>query len=485
MRFKNINPIIICSIVVMAFASSVLAGNLYISADYACYKYSNDVTQSYVEFYYSLLRNQYSFLPDSTGYHAIVNMFIQISSDSGVVTDSNSWKVGFHTKSLVEAKQANYLINDIITAQLAPGSYLLTLRLTDSLSNSSGESQMKLIVPVFSGSKLGISQVQFAFSLAEPDSSLFVKAGKKIIPNTRRVFSHDDNIAYIYAEVYNLDSTQANVALNMRIYDGNDNLYKEIPTSSKQVAGRLAVILNGFNIAAFKSGLYKLRLTAFSGGDSASSEKYFEITPGKLEWEIAREKETLADFPEAINMTNNTEAKRFRGEILYIATRDELKQYDELTIDGKNNFAKMFWKRRDADPTTQVNEFKIEHYRRLKYVNEAFSNFRDTNTEPNGWRTDLGRVYIVYGPPSDEENYQSSITELPWKRWNYDQVEGGASFIFIDEDGYGNYRLVHSTAKGEPKDYNWEARLSPTSTSQNMDNSSEKSPTEDRINGPR
>jgi GWxTD domain-containing protein len=473
-------------IVVLAFVSLARGNNLYISTDYASFKYSNDVSQSYVEIYYSLLRNQYSFMPDSAGYHAVVDMYIQMTSDSGIIVDSSSWKVGFHAKSLVEAKQANFLTNDVITAQLTPGTYLLTMRAADLPSGSSGETQCKLVVPAFSEKGLGISQLQFAYNLVNPDSSLFVKAGKKIIPNTRKVFSHDDNLAYIYAEAYNLDTTRRDFGIGLRLYDGNGNLYKDIPVERQEVNDKSASILNGFNISAVKSGMYKLTLSVYSGSDSVSTDKYFEITPGKLEWEMAREKETLADFPEAINITSNLEAKRFRNEISYIATRDELKQYDELAIDGKNNFSRTFWQRRDPDPTTQVNEFKIEHFKRVKYANEAFSSFRDTNSEPNGWRTDMGRVYIVYGPPSDEENYQSSLTEMPWRRWNYDKLEGGATFIFIDEDGYGSYRLVHSTAQGEPKDYNWESRLSPTSTSQDINNNqTEKSATEDRINGPR
>ncbi|MCD6162945.1 MAG: GWxTD domain-containing protein [candidate division Zixibacteria bacterium] len=212
--------------------------------------------------------------------------------------------------------------------------------------------------------------------------------------------------------------------------------------------------------------MYKLSVGIHSGGNSVIREKYFEITPGKLEWEIAKEKQELADFPEADKITSDDEAKNFKNQILYIASRDELKQYDKLPLAGKNGFAKAFWKRRDPTPETVINEFKIEHYKRFRYANEAYSSFKEAeDSNKNGWRSDRGRVYIVYGAPSDKENNPSSLEAKPWTQWNYDNVEGGVYFIFIDETGYGNYRLVHSTAQGEPKDYYWENRLMPSSLS--------------------
>ena len=436
--------------------------NLFISADYSCFKYSDSTEYVFTEIYYSFLRNQFSFLPDTTGYYALADINVELKSETGDFIDSKSWQAALHASSLTEANQSNYLINDIFTGSLIPGNYDLTIMVSDVNSNTSGKRKIKMVVPAYSQDQLEISTIELAYNVTEADGGPFDKAGKKIIPNTRNVFSHDDTIVYFYAELYNLDRSMENYTLDIRIYDSNNNLYKNIPIATRPILEKPAIILNGINISAFRVGLYNLQVNAYSGDDSTFTSKIFEVSPGKLEWEIAREKRELADFPEADKITNEEEAKNFRNQILYICTRDELKQYDELSIEGKNNFAKAFWARRDTNPSTLINEYKIEHYQRFRYANEAFSTFKSKDGQGNGWKTDMGRVYITYGPPSDEENYPSSLEEKPWIRWNYNELEGGVYFIFIDETGYGNYRLVHSTAKREPKDYNWENRLKPS-----------------------
>lgn len=438
--------------------------NLYIAADYSCYKYSDDETQAHVEITYSLQRNQFRFQPDSSGFNARLKMSAFIRDSTGNLVDSSSWSAGVHVRSLFEANMENYLTNDIINAQLRPGNYRFGLHVTDEHSGDYGQIELPLEVPSFSGSGLKISGIEYVYDLLAPDGGQFDRGNRKIIPNTRRIFSQDDTVAYIYAEIYNLDQGDKKYRMAMRIYDAGGIIYKEIPFELITDGKKSAVVLTGFNISAFRPGAYDFRLFVYGHQDSAYSQKRFEIIPGRVAWEKAYEHEQLADFPEALDIRNDDDARKVRDEILYIATRDELRQFESLNLEGKNNFMRGFWQRRDPDPTTPVNENKIEHYRRLRYVNQAYSTFRDSGSEPNGWKTDMGRVYLVYGPPTDEENYPSAMGELPWKKWNYDQLEGGVFFIFIDETGYGNYRLIHSTAKGEPKDNNWELRLKPSTT---------------------
>jgi hypothetical protein len=39
--------------------------------------------------------------------------------------------------------------------------------------------------------------------------------------------------------------------------------------------------------------------------------------------------------------------------------------------------------------------------------------------------------------------------------WNYDSIEGGVYFVFVDHSNFGDFRLVHSTKNGEPNRPNW------------------------------
>ncbi len=102
-------------------------------------------------------------------------------------------------------------------------------------------------------------------------------------------------------------------------------------------------------------------------------------------------------------------------------------------------FIEQFWLRRDPTPDTEENEFREEHYRRIQYANEHYA------AGIPGWRTDRGRIYIVWGPPDEIEshpsggNYQRDAAEgggststVPFERWRYRYLEGIGNEVIIE-----------------------------------------------------
>ena len=120
-------------------------------------------------------------------------------------------------------------------------------------------------------------------------------------------------------------------------------------------------------------------------------------------------------------------------------------------VAGKREFMVEFWRRRDIDPTTPVNEYKQEYFRRVEVANAKYR-----SGKKEGWKTDQGRIFITYGEPTRIDVFQSS--ENPYHTWRYNDIEGGIEFIFLDYAGYGEMRLVHSTARDEVQDYDWRIR---------------------------
>ena len=66
---------------------------------------------------------------------------------------------------------------------------------------------------------------------------------------------------------------------------------------------------------------------------------------------------------------------------------------------------------------------------------------------------------MQYGQWDDRDEITAPSYGRPWERWYYRAIQGGVLFIFVDINGYGEYRLVHSTAKGEIFDSNWDSRV--------------------------
>ncbi|UCE25961.1 MAG: GWxTD domain-containing protein [Candidatus Zixiibacteriota bacterium] len=113
-----------------------------------------------------------------------------------------------------------------------------------------------------------------------------------------------------------------------------------------------------------------------------------------------------------------------------------LKQQD--TYEDRLQAFNAFWLARDPTPGTPENETKTEFYRRVHVANENFGYLRTS-----GWKTDRGRVYIVYGEPDQVEDYPFVENRLPYQEWHYYRDARYRKFVFIDETGDGDFRLIY------------------------------------------
>ncbi len=92
-------------------------------------------------------------------------------------------------------------------------------------------------------------------------------------------------------------------------------------------------------------------------------------------------------------------------DVRWIITDEERSAFKQLSNDEeRDQFIEAFWQRRDPTPDTIENEFKEEHYRRIAYANEHFP------AGIPGWKTDRGRMYIMYGPADEIESHPSGGT---------------------------------------------------------------------------
>ena len=120
-------------------------------------------------------------------------------------------------------------------------------------------------------------------------------------------------------------------------------------------------------------------------------------------------------------------------QMRYILDSKERSEVKKNTSQKKEKLFKKLWKRRDPTPDTTVNELMDEYYKRVAYANIHFDSFVD------GWETDMGMIYIIFGAPDDIERSVLSQVQNTTEIWYYYQIQ--ESFIFIDKDGFGNFRL--------------------------------------------
>jgi GWxTD domain-containing protein len=122
-------------------------------------------------------------------------------------------------------------------------------------------------------------------------------------------------------------------------------------------------------------------------------------------------------------------------QLQYIARESELDSIKEATtVEEKQRLFLEFWKRRDPNPNTPRNEKMEGYYARVEYANKHFKHYVE------GWRTDMGMVYVRFGPPSNVDRHPFDIDSKPYEIWSY--YEMNFQFVFVDETGFGEYRLI-------------------------------------------
>ncbi len=156
----------------------------------------------------------------------------------------------------------------------------------------------------------------------------------------------------------------------------------------------------------------------------------------------------------ALNIELSKTYKKWLNEdVVWIITDQERAAFKQLSNDEeRDNFIEAFWQRRDPTPDTEENEYKEEHYRRIAYANEHFA------AGIPGWKTDRGRIYIMYGPADEIDShpsggsYERPIEEgggetstFPFEDWRYRYLEGiGQEVIieFVDTCMCGDYHFT-------------------------------------------
>ena len=168
-----------------------------------------------------------------------------------------------------------------------------------------------------------------------------------------------------------------------------------------------------------------------------------------------QEKKSNAEAKKSRDLENASKAlqKWVDEDVSYIITPEERAAWKRLKTDEeREQFIESFWLRRDPSPDTIDNEYKDEHYERIAYANEHFA------SGIPGWKSDRGRIYIMYGKPDEIESHPSGGTydrpieegggttsTFPFETWRYRYIEGIGNEVileFVDPSMSGEYHMT-------------------------------------------
>ncbi len=417
-------------------------------------------TASYVEFPFSLKRFQFAFAPmdGESWLRGIVSADLHLFDTLGNRIDSVGTYFYTRANNIREAARKDVTLHNKLTLYIEPGIYEATLNVADVTSGKVGSylfGRFKINPLIYDS--LCISDIELAENIrfvndsSIPATSRLIKNGYEIIPSPMGIYNKADNYIYLYAEIYNLQYSPAkndSFMLAYQIYKDNGEPYFDFGESAIKKPGSTAVITNKIDYSSWAVGKYVLKLTAtdLSTGTKTESGNKFTIAslPKQKPSDLLSSYRSPLDTASMVTKTN---------WIRFIIGSSDWEMFETLNDTGKYAFINRHFTDRDPSPETKINEYLLGVISRFNYANDNFSSLAGTK---NGWNTDRGRILLQYGLCSEIKEASPPTVTKPIQVWHYYSLQGGVYFVFEDSDGYGNFRLVHSTAKGEIYSGGWD-----------------------------
>lgn len=424
-----------------------------LNLDYANFRNTDE--SGYVEIYYGFNAHLLTYHWEDDMYRAGVTLNTQIKDEAtqSLVVDENVCL----PVAVRDTSDAGYRFPFMSQAGygLPFGEYTLEVTATDSLNDDRNDrATFKLNVgPIPSETACSDLELCSRISSSTNQNDPFYKNRLEVVPNPTLVYGTTAYpVIFHYLELYNLNPEQEYTTISMII--GPDGSVVKQSSKKKKYGVNAAVELGTTNVTSIYSGKYQFRFALMdeTGAEVTRSDKMFFVFNPNL----VRPEETALTFQASVLQEfSEKELDNEWQQASYIATTEEKRLYKQLDTEvGKREFLGNFWGdllkgRAGNDPI-----LRDDYLRSVEIANEEYS-----KVGKPGWKTDRGRVYIMYGKPEYIERFQNVAESKPHEIWNYYDIEGGVIFVFIDRRGFGDMDLVHSTKRGELQYANWEEYL--------------------------
>jgi GWxTD domain-containing protein len=458
------------------------------------------------EVYCTVPNQQIEFVQDGERQRGDLRYEVALYDSEGELVARSEKYLEVFADTELEAADRNIIQVFQSSFEVDPGKYRVAVTIEDQNAlkraivsyllkkKNEGTAEFDIESKRFEPGGISMSDIEFARSLSRRASGTFEKSGYEVMPNTRRLYGLLMRELALYFEIYDLAGEAPADSLITDYFILNrtgDVIFSERRTVSMSGWSLGNVVV--FDISSLAAGTYMLRIEAKDGDGTllAETQAKFDIAWSVLSWGKYRH-EIMEDM-------------------MYVMTPEEREEFESLSTGDQERYLDKFWLSLDPTPGTIENEALEEHYRRVNYADMNFT------TTVRGALSDMGRLYIKYGPPDDIQSHYSdyefvqgsremaggsepALTDpfarsqmragLPgsedytrtseeadehldqrggqtvhgksYEIWTYEgpgnpvrrlskrlATSASVRFIFADETGNGNYRLIYSTEKQE------------------------------------
>jgi GWxTD domain-containing protein len=447
--------------IILILTPSLLFSQSNFNIEYDHSSFCLDEKSGYIEIYYSIQpqRMQIAVSNNDTTVEGNLSINIFEGKKRKPVVD-RTWQFSRKISNRVGDENNNMLVG-LFRFELPKGSYSC-----DIMGHDENDSLKQFIktfdfdIKVLNDDRFTLSDLQLASSIVkstEASDSPFYKNQYEVVPNPGLIFGSQLPVAYIYCELYglNLDAESKMLQIDYSLVDGNN---QQLISKTKFVPSSIPsmVFVKPINVRNYPGGRHRMTLSVSDTIRNIAEQvtKNFYIYNSHIVDSSDVGMNAIVVASEYFSMSEK-EIEDLFALSRYIASDVEVREWNRLTnYHDKQVFLYHFWRARDMTPENLINEFKEEYLGRAAIADERYYTLNK-----KGWATDRGRVYVLYGEPSDIERHPSDIEARPYEIWHYDHIEGRVIFVFADLYGYSDLYLIHSTKQGELSDPNWRRKV--------------------------
>jgi len=361
--------------------------------------------KSRLRLFASVIYDDLTFLKNDGEFKAEYKATFSIIDEKGDYIDSKRISRTLTTADYFRTNSRNDFDRLTANFDLNPGKYTVIFEFVDRESRESHQQELKVDVP-----SVGESEIIISGPILLDSVIIAADGGIDLHPGvSEKVFDGGENIwAYfeVYSKIYPAD---INVIYTLLDDKGQERISGNFQRHIEQpvLRDKFKLEVNQFNF-----GQYKLVLKTVSGGKSAQASRTFRIHfPGLPP--------SITNLEEAID------------QLRYIASEREIVRMKELYQTKRLEMFIKFWTNWAGGDEMEGYKMMEEYYRRIWEADKLFSE--------GGWKSDRGHVYLIHGPPSEVDRHPYDLYSKAYEIWYY--LEENKRFIFVDEGGFGDYRL--------------------------------------------
>lgn len=408
-----------------------------------------------LEIHVQFIAYSLSFKNTNEGLQSLIGVQYKIMDEQKEIVNSDAYQL----KSPVMRDSVIEDFYELKRIALQPGVYTLDLTLID-LNAEEKQIQTSQVIEILDLADQNlISNIEPAELIQKTrEETIFSKSGYDIIPRISNYFSTDVYAIPVYLEVYSKEKETFGLKQVVRNTKTNNEI-ENYTRFTKLEVDKIAPFIRVVDITSLPTGEYQLEYSLINKNNEEFAKTAYFFERLNTNFEVIVENQDIVLDPTFQSSVSTDSLKYYVSSLIPISSKMEVKNILKV-VKGENNeyfrkYLQSYWTLVSAGEN--ITEKWLKYKSQVQLVQRLYgNNFMD------GYETDRGRVYLMYGAPNNIITREVSASEVPYEIWRYDKINqySNRRFIFYNPDLVNNnYRLLHSDVLGEVKNPRWQQFL--------------------------